>query len=755
MPCSANLKLVHSQSTYRKDKDSLVLEKHLQCDQIQLRINKMPAQPPPLPPRSPSIASSVSSWSSGEGRSYSPNRPGPRVNTVHLTPQTRYTVTGEKQTHPYSAGTGIDDPRSSSTQSLRPIESAGPNRRKLLLVYIHGFMGTETSFKSFPAHVHNILTASLAETHVVHSKIYPRYQSRKNISFARDAFSNWLIPHESDTTDIILIGHSLGGILAAEVVLFPSHRPGSKDLFHHRILGHLAFDTPFLGMHPGVVTTGIASLFRSAPDPPEAPAYDSTANPLGLSFNPFEESSDSNYNPSYGNDVHLPKRKGKLDQAFYFLNKHYGDWQKATTAYVKSHLEFGGCMADYDGLKKRYRSFRPLEDVDDLKNTRSPSGKTIPRVRFVNYYTASTGRIKPQPKDDMVLVAETEMTEQGKSTVVTAQQRSSAATTPRISVEEHRDDHVLVKDMDSLHLDGTAGSDEEAEMQHLDPQAEPPSPTLEPARSNDSEEIVDPVSRKSTADAESVLSSIDTASITSSALASTTLPPLPQPPHGPDPFDPALYTTDDSSTLKLAQKEHSRLVKAYEKAKKDYDKMVRDREKLVAKIEKARQKQEEKENANLSQHEKSERERLKKEAERMQKEKERMEGKPQKEEVQRAVTLNQEMYDDALARQHVEETEQMAKKAKNKEATKPPKPKKDRKFCSLPPADTKTGKPDSTWIRVYMENMDEVVAHTSLFFVSETYAQLVGDTAQRIKEWVEEDGTIRLIKESQEWQRGA
>ena len=75
--------------------------------------------------------------------------------------------------------------------SLLPVESVDGSRRKLLLIYIHGFLGNETSFKSFPAHVHNILTLTLAESHVVHTKIYPRYKSRRAIDFARDDFSNW------------------------------------------------------------------------------------------------------------------------------------------------------------------------------------------------------------------------------------------------------------------------------------------------------------------------------------------------------------------------------------------------------------------------------------------------------------------------------------------------------------------------------------------------------------------------------------
>lgn len=114
------------------------------------------------------------------------------------------------------------DPRSSSTQSLVPSQSDYRNnngRRRLLVVYIHGYQGTDTSFQSFPAHVHHYLKQALAESHVVHSKIYPRYKTYKALDMARDNFSAWLEPHESPTTDVILVGHSMGGLLNAEVVL--------------------------------------------------------------------------------------------------------------------------------------------------------------------------------------------------------------------------------------------------------------------------------------------------------------------------------------------------------------------------------------------------------------------------------------------------------------------------------------------------------------------------------------------------------
>lgn len=112
------------------------------------------------------------------------------------------------------------DPRSSSTQSLtQHLRDGDDARRILLVVYIHGFMGDNTSFRSFPAHVHYYLKSALAESHVIHSKLYPRYKTYKAIGVARDNLSAWLEPHESEKTDLVLVGHSMGGLLAAEVAL--------------------------------------------------------------------------------------------------------------------------------------------------------------------------------------------------------------------------------------------------------------------------------------------------------------------------------------------------------------------------------------------------------------------------------------------------------------------------------------------------------------------------------------------------------
>ncbi|TDZ13086.1 hypothetical protein C8035_v000063 [Colletotrichum spinosum] len=176
------------------------------------------AAPPPPPPPPYSISDSGFGDPASTSSSLHPPPPG-----------LPYGASGSVGSPPASwNGSGIldskwrlADPRSSSSQSLAPSEGDrdGDARRTLLIVYIHGFYGNESSFRSFPAHVHNHLKEALADTHSVHSKIYPRYKTYKAIDVARDNFSQWLEPHESDSTDVVLVGHSMGGLLAGEVAL--------------------------------------------------------------------------------------------------------------------------------------------------------------------------------------------------------------------------------------------------------------------------------------------------------------------------------------------------------------------------------------------------------------------------------------------------------------------------------------------------------------------------------------------------------
>jgi len=71
----------------------------------------------------------------------------------------------------------------------------------------------------------------------------------------------------------------MGGLLAADAATHPSNNPdqypGAKP---KRIIGVVAFDTPYLGMHPHVVISGIASLLPKGDEPAKAGQSDREMN---------------------------------------------------------------------------------------------------------------------------------------------------------------------------------------------------------------------------------------------------------------------------------------------------------------------------------------------------------------------------------------------------------------------------------------------------------------------------------------------
>jgi hypothetical protein len=539
----------------------------------------------------------------------------------------------------------------------------------------------------------------------------------------------------------------MGGILAAEVSLLPAHSPATGQPFRHRILGTIGFDTPYLGMHPGVIVSGIGSLFRPAPEPPKndslsqatssvhsgptsssslSLASTSTLEPplstymsesASTSISPTLShtstmsavpTNDPNFDPPFPNDKHLAERKG-WSSVLHFINKHSDGLTKATRQYFMSHLEFGGCLADYPGLKSRYTKIRELEDVDDLSQQEGPGYKPpVRRVRFVNYWTASTG-IPKKPrvpsgqmidKDGHLKPIEVEMKDMSLSDTSSR----SVTPTPSISVEEYGDGVVTRHDVADIpesqpspikaqmqNLGANSGvheveSDVPLEMRHIDsmPMEEDDLATVN---------AVDLGTQGSSEHQDGDFERRD---------SEPPLPPVPVIPEEPQAIDLAVYTDKDSR--KIAEKEQKRLMKAYQQAVKDRDSAIKDRRKLVEKRQKkARQEQEK---------------RLKVE------QKQRL--KEEKEENIRQGTINPPSVD---------------------EMPKADKPKRDKKFCVLPPE--VNGRRDKCWVRVYMEGVDEVGAHCGLFFPGPHYESLVGDVGARIEEWVKEDATRRVILEGE------
>ncbi|KAI0397054.1 hypothetical protein F5Y17DRAFT_29688 [Xylariaceae sp. FL0594] len=661
-------------------------------------------------------------------------------------------------TNPIWGGGLYNDPRTSSTQSLTPSLPGYEEveRRILLVVYIHGFMGNDTSFQSFPAHVHRCLKLALCDSHVVHSKIYPRYKTYKTIDIARDNFSRWLEPLETPKTDVVLVGHSMGGLLAADVVLKPS-TDKRYGYFRHRILGVVNLDAPLLGMHPGIVVSGISSLFRknespkspgeaslSSPLATQSPSPDIVVSPMSSTVSElppyFPPSSappapfinptmtfDPNFNPSFPNDVRMEERTW-WGNVFHFVKKHSSEnLIEAATNHIMSHLEFGGTMFDLNRLQSRYESVRRLEDVDDSNPTSAPDAP--PRVRFIQYYTICNGFPKtpkePKRQDSKLHRESTQSHHVPSGTLSTQDDLTEKAkvdperetpeqhiNSPGLSNSERSSLELLSPEPIPDHLPLETGTttiethdlvdsktDREGSRSYLDNR-----PGEEPSAKGNAEEITDTV-----------------------AALYLDLPKVPELPSPPEPVNLEQYV--DKDARKLAEKEAKRVQKAYAQAVKDREKAVRDREKIIEKRKK-KQAQESEKKA------KEEKKRLKKEEAAAAKvaaaaEKSALVASPVSPDAEKA--LPSPFVDTA----NLERLEKDANKAK--------KP-KERKFCNIARITSSRGQSeiDPKWIGVFMKDMDEVAAHTSLFFPEgEHYERLVGDVGETIAEWVRADMSKR------------
>ncbi|KAL8804909.1 MAG: hypothetical protein Q9200_005636 [Gallowayella weberi] len=523
----------------------------------------------------------------------------------------------------------------------------------------------------------------------------------------------------------------MGGLLAAEVALLPIASHSATPL-RHRILGTVNLDVPFLGVHPGIITSGISSLFGKAPNHPgglkteqlmtpsssvELPEpFPSPSQPEGTSTSnkphcsssllPTTGSLSLNANDtSYGPTDPTGSKQSKMSRAMYFINKHSDGLTKASKSYLTSHIEFGSCLADYKGLVGRYSRIRVLED--------NPSS----RVRFVNYYTASTGRPKKQKPPHPVEVGAEPMSSSNSSTSLDGKIRDLNLSTsntelqdssPRASIAAEKD-HPFdpsvfpIQETSDAASSRTSGeniletSDQTLRGPSNPPNRNPPGIPLSTAVA-----AISPDSQKLT-----TTPSIDF------------LPPLPDPPSRPPPLDLTSYS--DKYALKIASRDHDRAMKAYNRLLKDRDNAIKDRRKLLAKRAKATAKEDKK----------------------AAKGKEKLDDKAESPNADNNSTsdstpapgfdpipTSRVSLPPSSASIETDHSTNIAAISPNPHTqSKPP---KYHPFCLLP------HQVDPTWIRVVMRDVDEIDAHCGLFVrAGEHYAGFVTEVVERISGWVE------------------
>ena len=228
----------------------------------------------------------------------------------------------------------------------------------------------------------------------------------------------------------ILIGHSMGGIVAAETAIgLASEQPiytedgvqkpdddGSKPMQFNSMMfpyiqGVLAFDTPYLGISPGVVAHTAEGHYQNAQS---AAAAITQLTGLGTSFWGANKAANAPVKPSAGALPEPPSTSDKSQsQQSQKQGNQWGSWGKVAMfagaagavaaggaaawmnrdqitsgwSWVSSHLVFVGCLARKEELKKRVSCMVRLE---------REAG-----VGFANLYTR-LGKAAPSKEVSMV-----------------------------------------------------------------------------------------------------------------------------------------------------------------------------------------------------------------------------------------------------------------------------------------------------------------------------------------------------------------
>lgn len=294
-------------------------------------------------------------------------------------------------------------------------------QKTLLLCFIHGFkaslhnspqyialtviQGGDDTFGGFPEHLRALVSHGLPKIDVK-AIVYPKFETRGDLAECVSRFRDWLqekvidievanqtpSPTVDPSVRTILIGHSMGGIVAADSILaltsdrpiehIQDSTPEINSFMFPYIQGVLAFDTPYLGISPGVVAHGAEDHYNAASSALTQLSGLTGALWGGKTVVEAEQSKDKK-EPAAAlpttpkNSANTPawQRWGKIAMyagaagvvaaggAAAYLNR---DQISSGWTWVGSHLEFVGCLMKGEELKKRVAGMVTLNKELDV-----------------------------------------------------------------------------------------------------------------------------------------------------------------------------------------------------------------------------------------------------------------------------------------------------------------------------------------------------------------------------------------------------
>ncbi|KAG9127836.1 hypothetical protein FRC07_008479 [Ceratobasidium sp. 392] len=325
---------------------------------------------------------------------------------------------------PPQALTAVDTSAAVEKPSTSTALTVLPPPELVLCIFIHGFKGTDSTFGAFPHRVGHLVEQVLkvgrgyaenldldlegpepespASKAAVECLVFPAYETKGDLKEAVEKFVDWLttltvqkeVAHNlaggSGKAKIILCGHSMGGLIAADALLSIARwRPEKDAPLWPWIVGCIAFDTPYYGLHPSVFSNSAAkavdyasaaqqafatfnSLRPSSPVPAPQPIRAAIMAPPGTSQIAKSASPWATWVPAVGGAILAGAAAGTA----YWKRKEvaeYGAQVAGVGTWLKDHMQYIGNLWDEKASAQR---------VDEVMKLVEEGG-----IAFCNYYT--------------------------------------------------------------------------------------------------------------------------------------------------------------------------------------------------------------------------------------------------------------------------------------------------------------------------------------------------------------------------------